>query len=155
MYHLNSTLPAPYELNSSMNTPPTPMMAKGGRAKHHKILAHFNPKELHVMDHLQGHTERCPKTGLRSYSHLEELLKNPHIVGTVHRHAHRQHHAMGGDIAQLEQGGRHGDTEMALIGPHTNHLFHQLAGRSTINPNTGHPEFWSMSSVLGLSLIHI
>jgi hypothetical protein len=147
MYHLNSSLPAPYELNSSMSTPPTPMMAKGGRAKHQKILAHFNPKELHVMDHLQGHTERCPKTGLRSYSHLEELLKNPHIVGTVHRHA-RQHHAMGGNIARLEAGGRHGDTEMALIGPHTNHLFHQLAGRSTINPNTGHPEFWSMNSVL-------
>ena len=80
MYHLNSSLPAPYELNNtansnSMETPQTPQMpeaamAKGGRAKHKKVLAHFNTKELHEMDHLQGHTERCPKTGLRSYSHL-------------------------------------------------------------------------------------
>lgn len=156
MYHLNSSLPAPYELNNSVNSnamPSTelPAMAKGGRAKHKKVLAHFNRKELHVMDHLQGHTERCPKTGLRSYTHLEELLKNPHIVGTIHRHAHehRQHHSMGGNIEKLSEGGRHGDTEMALIGPHTNHIFHQLAGRSTINPNTGHPEFWSLSGALG------
>lgn len=157
MYHLNSTLPAPYELNNSSNAqqmtsnPPEMLsFAKGGRAKHKKILAHFNPKELHVMDHLQGHSERCPKTGLRSYSHLEELLKNPHIVGTMHRHAqsHREHHAMGGSIDHLAEGGRHGDTEMALIGPNTNHIFHQLAGRSTTNPNTGHPEFWSIGGAL-------
>lgn len=150
MYHLSSSLPAPYELNNSMNTPELPAMAKGGRAKHKKVLAHFNRKELHVMDHLQGHTERCPKTGLRSYSHLEELFKNPHIVGTVHRHAHghREHHSMGGNIDHLAQGGRHGDTEMALIGPHTQHLFHQLAGRSTTNPHTGHPEFWSIGPAL-------
>lgn len=150
MYHLNSTLPAPYELNSSVNSPEMTAMAKGGRAKHKKVLAHFSPKELHVMDHLQGHSERCPKTGLRSYSHLEELLKNPHIVGTIHRHAHghRQHHAMGGNIEHLAQGGRNGDTEMALIGPHTQHIFHQLAGRSTTNPHTGHPEFWSLGGAL-------
>jgi hypothetical protein len=153
MYHLNSSLPAPYELNSSPNyyaAPPSemPALAKGGRAKHRKVLAHFNPRELQVMDHLQGHTERCPKTGLKSYSHLEELLKNPHIVGSIHRHS-REHHAMGGDIHQLAEGGRHGDTEMALIGPHTHNLFHQLAGRSTTNPNTGHPEFWSLGGALG------
>lgn len=150
MYHLNSTLPAPYELNSNNNAPQMTAMSHGGRAKHKKVLAHFSPKELHVMDHLQGHCERCPKTGLRSYSHLEELLKNPHIVGTVHRHAHghREHHAMGGNIEHLAQGGRNGDTEMALIGPHTHHLFHQLAGRSTTNPNTGHPEFWSLGGAL-------
>ncbi len=153
MYHLNSTLPAPYELNSSINSPQieATALAKGGRAKHKKILAHFNPKELHVMDHLQGHSEKCPKTGLRSYTHLEELLKNPHISGTIHRHshAHREHHSMGGNIEHLAEGGRHGDTEMALIGPHTHHLFHQLAGRSTTNPHTGHPEFWSLGGVLG------
>ncbi len=158
MYHLNSTLPAPYELNNSSNTsemasnpPEMQALSKGGRAKHKKVLAHFSPKELHVMDHLQGHSERCPKTGLRSYSHLEELLKNPHIVGNMHKHtnAHRSHHSMGGSIEHLAEGGRNGDTEMALIGPHTNHLFHQLAGRSTINPNTGHPEFWSLGGALG------
>lgn len=156
MYHLNSSLPAPYELNGSFareenNSPQMMSFAKGGRVKQKKVLAHFSPKELHVMDHLQGHCEKCPKTGLRSYTHLEELLKNPHILGTIHRHSHnhREHHAMGGNIEHLAQGGRNGDTEMALIGPHTNHLFHQLAGRSTTNPNTGHPEFWSLGGVLG------
>jgi hypothetical protein len=149
MYHLNSSLPAPYELNNSM--PQIQSFARGGRAKHKKVIAHFSPQELHVMDHLQGHQERCPKTGLRSYSHLEEILKNPHILGTVHKHTHehRQRHARGGEIEHLRRGGRNGDTELALIGPHTHHLLHQLAGGSTTNPHTGHPEFWSLGSVLG------
>lgn len=152
MYHLNTSIPAPYEMNNSMNSSPQlPAMAKGGSAKHKKVLAHFNPKELQVMDHLQGHVERCPKTGLKSYSHLEELFKNPHIIGNVHKHnnANREHHAMGGNIDHLAAGGRNGDTEMALIGPNTQHLFHQIAGRSTTNPNTGHPEFWSLGGITG------
>jgi hypothetical protein len=155
MYHLNSTLPAPYELSNtnsmnSMSNPEVPNLAKGGRAKHKKILAHFNRKELDVMDHLQGGTERCPKTGVRSFSHLEELFKNPHLVGTIHKHvhAHRAHHAMGGNIDHMAHEGRHGDTEMALIGPHTMHAFHQVAGKSTVNPHTGQPEFWSMGPAL-------
>src|SRR5882762_864435 len=152
MYHLNTSIPAPYEMNNSMNSSPQlPAMAKGGSAKHKKVLAHFNPKELQVMDHLQGHVERCPKTGLKSYSHLEELFKNPHIIGNVHKHnnAQREHHAMGGNVDHLAAGGRNGDTEMALIGPNTQHLFHQIAGRSTTNPNTGHPEFWSLGGLGG------
>ena len=148
MYHLNSTLPAPYELNA-----PSPMMtalARGGKVKHRKVIAHFNPKELHILDHLQGHQERDHKTGLRSYSHLEELLKNPHIIGSIHRHT-AHHHAQGGGayLHHLREGGRHGDTELALIGPHTHHLFNQLAHGSTINPHTGHPEYWSLGGILG------
>jgi hypothetical protein len=157
MYNLNTNLPAPYELNSSanMNYPtatPAPMMAHGGRAKRPKmVIAHFNPKELDVMDHLQGNQERCPRTGLRSYSHLEELVKNPHIVSNIHHHARRHHHAMGGaeSLHHLAEGGRHGDTEIAMIGPHTHHLFNQLAGGGSINPHTGHPEFFNLKNFLG------
>lgn len=169
MYHLNTQLPAPYELNTGASTSgaspysfnaqpeeqqPTPpgMMARGGRAKRKKVIAHFNPQELHALDHLQGHQERCGKTGLRSYSGLEELLKNPHIVQNVHKSARR--HAEGGgihtipELRHLAEGGRNGDTELALIGPHTHHLFNQLAGHSTVNPHTGHPEYWSLGNAL-------
>lgn len=150
MYHLNSQLPAPYELQ---NQPP--QMARGGHAKSKKmVVAHFNPKELHAMDHLQGNQERCPKSGLRCYSHLEELIKNPHIAEKIHHHA-RRHHAEGGstygtpELEHLAQGGQHGDSELALIGPHTHHLFNQLAGHATNNPHTGHPEYWSLGGALG------
>jgi hypothetical protein len=175
MYNLNSSLPAPYELNSPpMMTNPSvasygtsPMMAHGGGVKHRKmIIAHFNPRELDVMDHLQGHSERCPKTGLRSYSPLEELLKNPHIVSNIHHHARRHHHTMGGHehmhhghhfhhaiggaaLHHLSAGGRHGDTELGLIGHHTRHLFDQLAGHPSINPHTGHPEYFNLKDFLG------
>lgn len=156
MYHLNESLPAPYELNQAQPQPQA--FARGGSAKSSKkskmILAHFNPTELHVLDHLQGHQEKCGKTGLRSYSHLEELLKNPHIVNSVHHHV-RQHHAEGGstygahELEHLAHEGRNGDTEMALIGPHTHHVFNSLAGHPTINPYSGHPEYFSLKGVLG------
>ena len=161
MYPLTSNLPAPYELN----TQPQPQMeqggaspgylAKGGRPKHRKmVIAHFNPDELNVLDHLQGSQERCPKTGLRSYSHLEEVLKNPHITQAV-QHFARKHHAIGGsaygvpELEHLAEGGRRGDTELGLIGPYTHHLFNQLAGGATQNPHTGHPEYFSLGGALG------
>lgn len=151
MYLLNSHVPAPYELNSPMGPSMAAPMARGGRAKHRKmVIAHFNPKELNVMDHLQGHQERCPKTGLRSYSHLEELFKNPHIVSNVHKHTRAQQHAYGGPALQhLAAGGRRGDSEIALIGPHTHHLFDNLAAHRTRNPYTGHPEYFSLGNMLG------
>lgn len=172
MYNMNTALPAPYELNAPAQmaySAAPPMMAHGGRAKHRKmVLVHANPKELDIMDHLQGDMERCPRTGLRSYGHLEELFKNPHIVANVHHHARRNHHAMGGhqpihhmhshhphhamaahqNMHHLAEEGRHGDTEMALIGHHTRHLFDQLAGHPTRNPHTGHPEYFNLKDAL-------
>jgi len=158
MYNMTQNrLPAPYELNQ----PQVPMasapqsFAKGGRpGRHHKGMtaAHMSPKELHILDHLQG-GPKFGHEGIREYSHLEELLKNPHIVQSVHRHAHhhRQRHAHGGltpSMEHLRQGGRFGDSELALIGPHTHHLFNQLAGHVTRNPNTGHPEYFSLGGAL-------
>lgn len=146
-----ASLPAPYELN-----PHTPQALKrGGKARRPKmVLAHFNPKELHVLDHLQGHQECCPRSGLRSYEHLEALLKNPHLVNSVHHHV-RQHHAEGGstygvpELEHLAHEGRYGDSEMALIGPHTHRLFNAMAGHATRNPHTGHPEYFSLGDLLG------
>jgi hypothetical protein len=129
--------------------------ARGGRAsKHHKGLTkvHMSPHELTILDHLQGGPEYGHE-GIKAYSHLEELLKNPHIVQNVHKHAHahRQHHAHGGltpAMEHLREGGRFGDSELAMIGPHTHHLFNQLAGHATRNPHTGHPEYFSLGGAL-------
>lgn len=167
MYNMNTALPAPYELNTPAVQPYSaapPMMAHGGQVKHRKMIkAHFNPKELDIMDHLQGHTERCPRTGLRSYRPFEELIKNPHIVATIHNHM-RKHHAMGGhqsmhphhamrgheSLQHLAAEGRHGDREIGLIGPHTKHLFDHLAtgGHTPLNPYTDLPEYWSLKDAL-------
>jgi hypothetical protein len=130
--------------------------AHGGRVRKKSLtLAHMSPSELHVLDHLQGGTERHNKSGVRSYSHLEELLNNPHIRANVHHHA-REHHAMGGDagmspaeVHHMAHYGRGGDTEMALIGPHTHHLFNAMAGYSTRNPHDGHPEYFNLKGTLG------
>lgn len=138
-------IPAPYE----MGNPETNSFAKGGRP-HHKgmVIAHMNSKECDILDHLQGKSEKCPRTGVRTYRHLEELLKNPHLVETVHHHA-RQHHAEGGSTTEhLREGGRYGDTELASIGPNTRHLFDTLGGNPPPNPNTGHPEYFSINGAL-------
>lgn len=167
MYNLSNRLPAPYELNqipaipqmspqltqfTQNNSQPPMMLARGGRAKNKKmVIAHMSPHELNILDHLQGDREHCPKTGIRSYMHLEEILKNPHIAGNIHRHAHAQHRASGGlmgPIEHLREGGRNGDTELAMIGPHTHHIFNQLSDGPTLNPTTGLPEYWSLGNAL-------
>lgn len=147
--------------------------AHGGRIKRGKmVIAHMNPHELSILDHLQGKIEKCPRSGMRSYTHLEEILKNPHLLASVHHHArehhakhghhghHAEHHAFGGNVGghhdyhnahlnHLAEGGLHGDSELALIGPHTKHVFDQLASGSTHNPHTGHPQYWSLGGALG------
>lgn len=152
MYAMNNRMPAPYELNQQQQFMGQPQaLARGGRARNRSrmVLAHMNPNELNILDHLQGNSSRDHKTGIRTYSHLEELLKNPHLVRNVHHHA-RAHHSNGGsaEMEHLRAGGRHGDSELALIGDHTHHLFNQLAGHTTRNPNTGHPEYFSIGGAL-------
>lgn len=154
MYNMTQQrLPAPYELNTpntAVYNPPTYAFAKGGRARKskHMTKVHMNPHELNILDHLQGGPEYGHE-GIKMYSHLEELLKNPHIIKNVHRHVHynRQRRAHGGltpSMERLREGGRYGDNELAMIGPHTHHLFNQLAGYRTRNPNTGHPEYFGL-----------
>lgn len=158
MYYMggsHTSLPAPYELNNMalLGNPSSgssgQYLAKGGKAsKGHKGMTkvHMNRHETNILDHLQGGAEHGPG-GIKGYSHLEELLKNPHIVRNVHHHAQRHHHAEGG-IERLREGGRFGDNEIALIGPNTERLFNELAGHPTNNPNTGHPEYWSIGPAL-------
>ena len=163
------TLPAPYQLNKSSPTPMvthdfnSPMsdsvnpmmysaMKRGGRAKSRGFATvHMNPHEISIMEHLQGGNSRYNRDGVKEFHHLEQLLKNPHILQSAHHHA-RAHHAEGGstheDIEHLREGGRFGDTELAAIGPHTQNFFNQLAGHPTQNPYTGHPEYWGIGNAL-------
>jgi len=140
--------------------------APGGRLKRGKmIIAHFNPHELNALDHWQGKRETCPRTGMRSYAHLEELLKNPHILRSlVHKvhehHMHRTHHARGGHLHDYHDAGLnkmadqgiHGDTEVALIGPHTKQVFDHLVQMThhplQVNPHTGHPHYGFLDSII-------
>lgn len=155
------------QMNPSMSVMPN-AFAKGGHLKRGKlIMAHFNPQELSVLDHLQGKREECPRSGMRSYSHLEELLKNPHILSALHHHTAR-HHAHGGHAQAFAEGGHvqghygsdslnrmahngeHGDEELALIGPHTYGVLSRLAAPGTLrNHIDGRPQFWSLKGVLG------
>jgi len=159
----NSMMPQNYAqpqqgLNTNMMTMPN-AYAHGGRTKRGKlIMAHFNPKELDALDHLQGSREKCPRTGMRSYTHLEEVLKNPHLLASVHHHA-REHHAHGGEamhqnyhnehLNNMASHGVHGDTELALIGPHMHHVLNRLAAPGTVtNHQDGRPQYWSLGGAL-------
>jgi hypothetical protein len=165
MYDMTANrLPAPYELNQKAPLSYTPnaypssnemSYAKGGRTGKHKgmIKVHINPHEVRVLDHIQGFAEHAPD-GAKMFPGLEDILKNRHLVESVHKHAHqhRAHHYSGGyspAMQHLREGGRYGDSEVAMIGPRTKHLFDSFAGQSTRNPYTGHPEYWSIGPALG------
>lgn len=119
------------------------------------IPVHISKQELAVLDHLQGVKKIDKKTGMRAYPVLEDLVKHPHLRETIHHH-YKDHLATGGNVdahhaknlQQLAQDGRYGDTEMALIGPHTHHLFDYMAGGKTQNPKDGFPEYWSLGGTL-------
>jgi len=144
--------------------------AKGGRTKRVKmIIAHFNPKELDALDLLQGKREEDPKTGMRSYSHLEELLKNPHILKNLFQYvgnsrpssSPRKPHAEGGHLHDYKDDrlnkmadlGVHGDTELGLIGPHTKNVFDTILGitehQPQHNPHSKHPHYAFLDNIIG------
>ena len=144
---------SPFQANMSAQSQPNPQQPqqnfkRGGRVKNSYVAAHFSKKELDALDHLQGGSERHNKTGIRSYKGLEALLKNPHLLKLIHEYS-TSHHAEGGSIQGMAHNGRHGDTEMAFIGPHTRQLLDKLAGHKTRNPYDGHPEYFSLGKMLG------
>ncbi len=153
--------PASANQNPDGQGPPNGYSHGGQVSGRHKtgsmIDAHFNIHELDHLDHLQGKKMVDRRSGERIYPHLEELIKNPHVRDNIHHHF-KQHLATGGHVEDQETGhqlhqlamdGRHGDREIAKIGPHTHHLFNYMAGHATRNPHDGLPEYWSLSGMLG------
>ena len=133
-----------------------------------KIIAHFGLDELQDLDQFLLKTLQeiyktnlpedilfDPETGLRNYTPLDTILKEPEIyesLSSIFSQSH-QKFAMGGEVNEpgrpidpelekLRLEGRHGDTELAIITPFLLETFSKWAGREPgINPNSGLPEF--------------
>ena len=133
-----------------------------------KIIAHFSLDELQDLDQFLLKTLQeiyktnlpedilfDPETGLRNYTPLDTILKEPEIyesLSSIFSQSH-QKFAMGGEVNEpgrpidpelekLRLEGRHGDTELAIITPFLLETFSKWAGREPgINPNSGLPEF--------------
>lgn len=120
----------------------------------HKMkLAHFNPKELEELDSWQGGRTDAADD-LRHLSGVEELLSNPENEKIILKSYER--HAKGGRIGELLQQadqmrhkGRHGDSEMALVGPNTLRIFNKLLNGGSVNPGTKKHEFFNLGGFLG------
>lgn len=115
------------------------------------IIAHFNPKELDLMDFLQGGTKRNA-SGVRTYNSLyHSLLKHEPIKQSFLHHA-RNSHAGGGavrhSLAQIKSHGRFGDSEIAYIPHGLAEIFDKAIGGRVSNPIDGHPEYFSLSGKL-------
>jgi hypothetical protein len=157
---IHNNVPAPY-MHHAMQPQMSPHMASGGRNKKSKmILAHFNRGELDELDHLQGKRNEDHTSGIRKYDKLEALLENPHLMKKISHHAREHHLAMGGHpmshtIEQMKHDGRFGDTEMAMIGPRTEHILNHYCGGGSTNPYDGKHEYFlgALLGGLGQSLI--
>ena len=150
----------------SMNNPtPQPTeggitpMARGGRTRNMRAI-HASPSELDYLDMIQGkkvisEDKESPmhmKKYRRMYPGIESLLKNPHIKAAIFEKV-VEHHARGGEVGALHPAsaanGRFGDTEVALVGPHTLRFLNSITPHPSVNPHDGHPEFFSLQGMLG------
>lgn len=124
------------------------------------VFAHMNPKELKILDEVQGGRTYIPGTKLPHYKALEKRFADPefesHIMKNFERHAAG---GMIGDSARkindLKQKGRFGDSELAGIGPNTNRVLDRITSDLTgnkgknANPTTGMPEYFSIGDFFG------
>ena len=137
---------------------PQQSFAHGGHATgddKHFILGHFNKAELPMLDTWQGKASYIPGTKIRHYKGLEKRFVGDHIFSdTLNKHV--DGHMRTGRLQELKEQaahlkklGRHGDTEVALIGPHTRRFLDHCTG-GDVNPHDGgHPEYFNLGDVLG------
>ena len=118
-------------------------------------VAHFNPKELKILDESLGGPFIVPHTTTRHYGPLETLLEqNPHVERLFMKEYER--HAKGGQIGEilmnaerLRKMGRNGDSEIAYIGPRTKELFNRMMHGGSTNPGTKKPEYFGLGNLIG------
>lgn len=113
----------------------------GGSASH--VLAHFNKKELKVLEALQGGERKDKKTGLPTID-LSHAFNNHHVMDHVKKHI-THHLATGGEVASE---GRYGDNALASVEKNTSDALDYCQGGCTINPHTGLKEHFSLSGIL-------
>lgn len=136
-------------MNSALLARPMPSslpQSKRSSKQPSMVLAHFNKHELEELDHAQGGKEIDSKTGIRQYKRLGDAFKNPELQQMTITAA-RQSHAAGGSIASMMKQGRKGDTEMAFVPTHLADHFDKMMGKRSINPHTGHREYYDFSSL--------
>lgn len=135
-------------------------MATGGHATHDNDdedgdmdMAHFNKDELDDLDALQGGKMHLPGTRIRHYGPLEHALAhNSEVQKAMGDHINAymkggQIHHVRAMAKHMKANGRHGDKEVAFIGPRTREMFRHLAGGESINPQDGQPEYFSFGGL--------
>lgn len=139
------------------------MNKKSPRKAMELIIAHFNPQELKSLDKEQGSRTNIPGTMTPHYKGLEKILSTPGAQHMVRKAF--EHHASGGavgesarEVESMKARGRHGDTEMAYIGPNTKRVLDSLLSdvtggrineRNNKHPSTGKPEYFGLGKFLG------
>jgi hypothetical protein len=115
--------------------------------------AHFNPKELEILDETQGGRTNYPKTPLRHFEKLEHIMSDPKIEKLLMKQY--EHHAKGGRIGDmlreadsLRQKGRKGDIDIAVIGPNTRRIFNKLMNGGSVNPESGKSEYFNLGGMM-------
>lgn len=93
-------------------------------------LAHFSPEELKILQDHSG-DEYMPGTNIVHLKNLEEMMKNPHIRGTILRHFHEK--LANGETHQHEREHhrrvlRATGGQPALVGEETGHVLNHLMG---------------------------
>lgn len=116
-------------------------------------LAHFNPKELEILDETQGGRHNLHPTEIRHYGKLEEMLSDPKVEALLHKEYER--HAKGGQIGEIlrtaddmRKRGRKGDIDVAVIGPNTRRIFNHLMHGGSVNPATGKSEYFNLGGMM-------
>lgn len=117
--------------------------------------AHFNPKELEVLDNLQGGAKYIGR-GRNRRKHYPIIEAEIEFGDLGHKmKKNHEKHANGGSIGKvlknrdsLKKMGRNGDTEYAHVGPHTRKLFDEIMGGGSVNPRSGKKEYYGFNDFL-------
>lgn len=114
--------------------------------------AHFNPKELDVLNKAQGGPVKLGKR-LHDLSGFERIISDPKIEKLLMKEY--EHHAKGGRIGDMlrqaddmRKHGRNGDSEMAMIGPNTKRVFNKILHGGSQNPTTKAPEYFNLGGMV-------
>lgn len=125
---------------------------------HDMILAHMSPSEVRELAETQGGIEYDPHTKYASFKKLGEYLQHPHVKQALIEWEGNRF-AGGGEVEGLNEflrkSGRYGDTEMVHLPRPLADLFDRAlsGGKPSINPRTGHREYFLGGLFGGLSKV--
>jgi len=136
-----------------------------------RILAHFNPEELAMLDEAQGGISIDPVTNLREYTQLDEMLQDPEMQDMIAEQMQGMMGGMGGqeqgfaqggpvnepgrpldpELEQMREMGKGDDSELAIITTNLFNMFEEMSGeRVPVNEQTGLPQFFAFAAMIPL-----